>query len=72
MYEYFDWYDHDAVSKLRETRNKKKILILKKLTAVKKNGDENEIKKTAKAYLAHVKLDDVLNKKAEETYYYWY
>lgn len=72
MYDYFDWYDHDKVSKLNEERNKKKILLIRKITAAKKKGDEKDITKASKAYLKHIKEDEVLKKKAEDTYYYWY
>lgn len=75
MYDYennIDWYDHDAVEKLRDSRSKKKLKIIMKMHKAKEKSDQQALDKARKEYYKHLKADEKYKQKAEETYFYWY
>lgn len=71
-YDYFDWYDYNAVEKLRGERAKTYIALVRKWHNAKEKNDEEAKKKAFKAMSKHKAEDEILKKKAENAGSYWY
>lgn len=70
--EYIDWYDHDAVQKLYDSRAEKMVSIFSKISEAREKGDEEALKKHYSALRKHREQNEKYKKLAEETHFYWY
>lgn len=68
----YDFYDYEKVQKLQNERARKYMDLVRKWHDAKEKGDEEAMKKAAKAMLKHKDADKVLKEKAEKAGYYWY
>jgi len=68
----YDFYDHEAMEKLQESRAKKHIELFKKWYKAKEKEDKQATKKAIKALNKHKAQDEILKEKSQETGYYWY
>ena len=71
MSEYIDWYDHDEVQKLYDSRAAKFVEIVGKLVEAREKGDNAAIKKCYAAMKKHREKNEKYKKLAEETCFYW-
>jgi hypothetical protein len=67
----YDWYECDKVKEFNKKRSVRMQNLVKKISAAKAKGNEQEIKKAYLNLIKHQKQEETYRKKSEEVGHCW-